>query len=303
MKDRKFFRKMDVFETIMFIVVTIYVLSIIALFAVAILFSVKDFTDTNIYHNVFGWPSKDIGFQFQYYIDIFTNFYIQTTSLGAVKYVYIEELLFNSVLYTFLVTAFSIMTQVVVAYAVSKYEFKLKKYYYSIGVIVMIIPIVGALPSQMRIMTMFHFNDSFLGIAIMKCIYPSMYFLVFYAMFKGLSWTYAEAAQIDGAGHFQIFIRIMLPMISSTILTVFILQAIVNWNDYYAPMLFAPNKPTIAYALYEISNRNGKYADIAFVYKQHWIALSLVTCLPIVILFVIFRNRIMGNVTMGGIKG
>ena len=301
-KKIKIFRKMDVFETILFILVSLYVVTMIALFLFAILYSLKDHEDI-ANNNILGFPSPEYGFQFKYYLEIFTKFYVQVTTTSGIKYIYIETMLLNSVIYTFLVTAFSIATQVVVAYAVSKYRFKLGAVYYTVGVVVMLIPIVGALPSQLKVMDFLNLRNSFLGIAIMKCNYCSMYFLVFYAMFKGVSWTYAEAAQIDGAGHFQIFIRIMLPMISSTILSVFILQAIVNWNDYYTPMLFAPEQPTIAYGLYDLQGAIGRHNDLYPLYDQQKIAASLIVCAPVVAVFVAFRNKIMGNMSLGGIKG
>lgn len=303
MKKNKIFRKLDAFESIMFVVVSLYVLTMIAMFVFAIMFSLKDHEDIVNFNNVLGFPSKEYGFKFNYYAEIFTKFYVTVSTLSGTKKIYIETMLLNSVVYTFVVTSFSILSQVLVAYAVSKFKFKLGIVYYTVGVVVMLIPIVGALPSQLKVMDFMNLNDSFLGVAIMKCNFSSMYFLVFYAMFKGVSWTYAEAAQIDGAGHFQIFIRIMLPMISSTILSVFILQAIVNWNDYYTPMLFAPNKPTLAYGLYDLQGAVGRHNDINPLYDQQKIAAAMISCLPIVIVFVIFRNKIMGNMSLGGIKG
>lgn len=303
MKKNRQFEKMDVFKTILFIIVSLYVLTMIAMFVFAILFSLKDHEDIVNNNNVLGFPTAEYGFKFNYYTDIFTKFYIQISTQSGIKKVYIETMFMNSIFYTFLVTALSILSQVLVAYAVSKYKFKLGIVYYTVGVVVMLIPIVGALPSQLKVMDFMGLRDSYLGIAIMKCNFSSMYFLVFYAMFKGVSWTYAEAAQIDGAGHFQIFIQIMIPMISSTIVSVFILQAIVNWNDYYTPMLFAPNKPTLAFGLYDLQGAVGNHSDIKNLYDQQKIAAALITCLPIVVVFVLLRNRIMGNMTLGGIKG
>lgn len=293
-------RKLDVFEITMFVIVFLYVASIIFLLGFGFLISVKSPTDTEVMGNIFGLPSKKYGWHFEHYAEVFVNFAVQKQG----KYIYIEEMLFNSLAYTITVTLFIIMTQVVVAYAVAKYTFKLRKVYYTVAILVMLIPIVGSLPSQMEFATSLHLKDSIIGVAIMKCCYPGLYFLVFYASFQGLSWTYAEAAQIDGAGHFQIFVKLMLPMVSSTILAVFILQFIVNWNDYYTPMLFIPQKTTIAYGLYMYQSLTGTGAGgSAPVYQQHHIAASFITCLPIFIMFIVFRDMIMGNVTMGGIKG
>ena len=99
---------------------------------------------------------------------------------------------------------------------------------------------------------------------------------------------------MDGAGHWMIFWKFMLPLIGSTLSAVFVLQFIANFNDYYTPMIFVPNKPTIAYGLY--------------MYKitpeqPRVLAATIFSCLPVLVLFIISRNKIMGNVSVGGIKG
>ena len=191
---------------------------------------------------------------------------------------------------------FNMATQIMVAYATAKYDFKLKPVLYGVAVIVMLLPIIGSLASEVQMANTFNFTNNLLGICLMKCKYAGLYFLVFYATFKGVSWTYAEAAQIDGAGHFKIFIQIMLPLIKSTAFAVFILLFIEFWNDYYTPMIFLPLAPTMSYGLFVFQTNNGASVPIQ-------LAACLLTCLPILVLFVAFKDKIMGNVTMGGIKG
>ena len=84
----------------------------------------------------------------------------------------------------------------------------------------------------------------------------------------------------------------------SAISAVFVLQFIGNFNNYQTPMLFAPERTTVAYGLFMYQNSvdNG-------VHTTHKLAASIATAIPLMILFFIFRNKIMGNLTMGGIKG
>ena len=164
------------------------------------------------------------------------------------------------------------------------------------AIIVMLLPIIGSLAAEVQMADAFNFRNNLLGICLMKCKYAGLYFLVFYATFKSVSWTYAEAAQIDGAGHFKIFIEIMLPLIKSTAFAVFILLFIEFWNDYYTPMIFLPQAPTMSYGLFVFQTDNRASTPIQ-------LAACLITCLPVLVLFVIFKDKIMGNVTMGGIKG
>lgn len=292
---KKLFRKIDVFEAIMLLIVLAYSLSIIAVLYLGLLNSVKTYDDSVYSGNFFGFPKE--GWQFQYYTtELFSLFRVQP--VGQSGYVYLPQMMWNSFLYAVLMSFFCIGTQVMVAYACAKYTFKLNKVLYTIAIVTMIIPIVGSLASEMQIAEALGLRNSMLGVCLIKCKYSGLYFLVFYASFKGISWTYAEAAQIDGASNIRIFLQIMLPLVINTIFAVFILQFINNWNDYYTPMLFVPQMPTIAYGLFEFKNYPEREAATPLK-----LAASMASCVPVVIVFIIFRNKIMGNVAIGGIKG
>lgn len=298
MRNFKNKTSMDAFLLIAFILITLWVLSLIFLVGFGLMNSFKgwyEFEDPTGKF-VFTWPKA---FIFDNYINVWNNFKVQIKLQGqAPQYIYVETMLFNSLLYSVVTTLVVMSTQVVVAYAVSKYDFRFKNIIYFVAIVVMLVPIVGALPSQMKLMRNLRLDNSLIGVAIMQAKFPGMYFLIFYAMFKGVSWTYAESAQIDGAGHWRIFFTIMLPLVSSTLFGVFILQFIAHWNEYYTPMLFLPAKPTIAYGLYlyQFSVEGG-------VHTTDHLAASLITCLPVLVIFIIFRNKIMGNLSVGGIKG
>ncbi len=287
---------MDVFLWILFSVVAIYVLSLLFIFYFGFINSVKDLDDFWQNKNYFGLPSSEYGWKFSNYIEMLREFEIQVTTAEGVGYVSVFGMLINSLLYSVLMSFCTIATQVMVAYAVAKYDFKGKNILYNTAIIVMIIPIIGSLASEMSFAAALNLKDKFLGVCLIRCKYPGMYFLVFYAAFKNVSWTYAEAAQLDGAGHWRIFLTLMLPMLTSTLLAVFILQFIANFNDYYTPMIFLPNNPTMSYGLYRFR--------MDYVAQQtKLLAASMFTCVPMLIIFIIFRNKIMGNVNVGGIKG
>ena len=287
--------KKDLFLMIIFVVLVLYVASIIFVLYMGFINSLKTTGDSRYDGNFFGFPNAKYGWQWQNYgKELFSKFVIlrsgTTHDMGG--------MLLTSFIYAVFVSITGILNQVVVAYAVTKYTFKLKKVLYTTAIVVMFIPIVGALPSKVAIMEALHLRNSIIGICIMNSTYTGLYFLVFCATFSGISSTYAEAAKIDGAGHLSIFVKIMLPLIGSTLFAVFILQFITNWNDYYTPMIFLSSRPTIAYALFEFNRESEAVVSTALK-----LSASIFTCIPIIIVFVIFRNKIMGNVTMGGIKG
>ncbi len=310
------FKKLDLFSWVMFIIVLIWVLSLIYILLFAVMNSLKGSMDIKRF-SLLGLPTvkpgdERFGFHFEYYVNIFrpvipgVNDVKTTKPVGDIwnyfygfageRKVYIYELFWNSITFSVIMTVFVMAMQIMVAYAVAKYDFKLKNWYYRIAIIVMLIPIVGSLSSEMSFAQFFGFNNNIFGISFMRAKYPGMYFLVFYAMFRSVSSTYMEAAELDGAGHLQIFLKIMLPLIKSSIFAVFILLFIQNWNDYYTPMIFLKDRPVMTYALF-VLQRDGQLEI------NRKLAACVASAIPIIILFVIFRNKIMGNVTMGGIKG
>ena len=290
--ERKYI-KMDAFQIILYVIVSLYCLTMLAVLAFGVINSLKTVDDYD-YLNPFGLPhAAEGGWQFVNYIKVFSEFTV--TTVGA-KEVGLIKMFFNSILYAGLMSLFCVATQVITAYAVAKYNFKGKNIIYSVAIIVMILPIIGSLASEVQIADAFGFRNSVLGVCLMRCKYTGIYFLVFYATFKSLSWSYAEAAQIDGASHFGTFFRIMLPLIKGTIFAVFILLFIEHWNDYYTPLVFLPEKPTLSYGLFTFQDDNAGSTPLQF-------SACFLASIPILLVFIAFKDKIMGNVTMGGIKG
>lgn len=290
-KNRKYI-KMDAFTIVLYALVTIYCLSMLYVLFFGLVNSLKDATDYE-WNNPFAFPNSEFGWKFGNYAKVFKDFNVFT--VGG-KQVYLPSMFLNSLLYAGLMSLFCMATQVITAYAVAKYDFKGKRLIYGVAIVVMLLPIIGSLASEVQIANFFGFRNNLIGVCIMKCKYPGIYFLVFYATFKSLPWTFAEAAQIDGAGHFRTFVQIMLPLIRSTLFAVFILLFIEHWNDYYTPMVFLPEKPTMSYGLFIFQTDNKASTPIQ-------LAACILACVPILIVFAAFKDKIMSNVTMGGIKG
>ena len=160
-------------------------------------------------------------------------------------------------------------------------------------------PIVGSLPSEIKMSKILHFYDNMWGIFLMKVYFGGSTFLIFYASFKGVAKEYAEAARIDGASEFAIMIKIMFPLVGNTITTLLLLAFIGYWNDYYTPMIFLPSSPTIAYGLYRFQGNTGT--------ESSGITVKLAACsiliVPIIALFIALRKKILTNISIGGVKG
>lgn len=236
-------------------------------------------------------------FNFENYITAFLNGFDKV--IDGVRHVYIEEMFLNSIIYSAGGALCQAFCTSVTAYLIAKYDCRFSRFMHNVIIVTMILPIVGALPSQIQIMDFLHIRNTFFGSFVMHYGFTNVYYLVFYAAYKSLSWSYAESALIDGANHFQIFFKIMMPLTSSLFGTTFILFFITYWNDYQVPMLFLEKQPVLAWGLYEFFHSFDNLLSSGTVK----IAGGIIVLIPLVLLFIIFRNKLMGNMTEGGIKG
>ena len=137
------------------------------------------------------------------------------------------------------------------------------------------------------------------GMLVMRASFLGIYFLVFYDVFASVPAALGEAAEIDGAGDLQIMVRIFFPIASNTFLTVLLINFIGYWNNYQVPMVYVPNHPTLAEYVFQISMMS-KYP---YSKAPVQLATSMILLLPAVAIFLLTHKRLLGNLTVGGVKG
>ena len=232
------------------------------------------------------------------YMRAFTAFKVKLS--GSLKEIYLPEMLFNSFIYAVGCAFVTVMVKAFVGYVVAKYNFKFNKFIYTTVIISMILPIIGALPSEIQITKFLGLYNTRFGMVVMRASYLGMHFLILYSTFKGLSDEYIEAAEIDGAGQLHILFKIVLPLIKTTLFALFIINFISVWNEYQGPLVYMGNYPTAAVGLYMVIE---KPSDSGSRGIPDHMAACMILFMPILILFIAFRNLFMGNLTVGGIKG
>lgn len=189
--------------SVVFVLFAIYALSMIIPFCILILYSLEN----NIAYEInlgqpFRFPDKLV---FDNYIYAFSELEYRGTGFFG--------MVFNSVWYTAIATVGPLLANTCVGYAVSKYKFKLRNVYYGVLIFCMTVPIIGTTGATMQLYADLRlYNTGPLLQLFTRLGAGGIGFLVIYAFFKNISWEYAEAALIDGAGHFTVFFRIMVPM-------------------------------------------------------------------------------------------
>ena len=208
------------------------------------------------------------------------------------------NMFFNSIWYTLGGTILGVFVSMMTAYVAAKYEFPGRKLVYGVAMFVMMIPIVGAMPSQYRMYTVLGIIDSPL-LVITFASGLGFNFIVLYSFYKSLSWEYAEAAFIDGAGDFRVFIQVMVPQTLSIVLALCVVTSINFWNDYMGPLLFLRSYPTLATGIY-------RYRAITAIMNQNtpvYFSALIISMIPVLAVFVAFQNKMMDLSLGGGIKG
>ena len=208
------------------------------------------------------------------------------------------DMTFNTLEYVVILTLVGTYLPMQTAYVVAKYQFKFLKIYYALAIATISIPLCGGLASMIILLDSLGLYGSYLGIYIMGASGFGTAFLLFYSYFRNLSWSYAEAAFIDGAGHLKVFLFINLPMALPIMVAVMVMAFIGSWNDYFNVYMYAHDRPTLAVGVQFI----GETLVTKFQYPKLF-AFMMVSMIPGLAIFAIFQNTIMGNVSLGGLKG
>lgn len=206
---------------------------------------------------------------------------------------YFGNTLFVSVIATVLTLLISLMA----GYAFAKYKFRFSGVLFALVMMTLMIPVEIIMIPVFKVIVKTKMYDSLWGLIIPSMATPTGTFMMRQA-FVGVPSDYMEAAYIDGSSETRTFLQIMTPLVMPTLSVLGIISFMWRWNDYVWPLLVisTKNKFTIQLAL----------ASFAGEYSVDWnslLAMSVLSMIPTTLVFLIFQKRIIGGVTLGGIKG
>ncbi len=270
--------------SIVFLILSLFALSYVLAYLWGFMAGCK--THTELIMEPFKFPAK---WNFRNYLDAFTLLKVNDVNmLGMIG---------NSIWLVLGGGILNVMGGCLMAYATTKYRFRGRQVLITINIVTMIIPILGALPSQYRIYHKLGMIDSPLILIGYFGGFGSLN-LFMTAFFKNLSWEYAEAAFLDGASHYTVLFRIMIPLAAGPILALFVMQAVGIWNDYMTALLFLRSMPTLATGIYLF--------NVQMVYRARMdilLAATILSSIPVLVLYICFNKTILTNVSFGGLKG
>ena len=223
----------------------------------------------------------------------FENYINAFTQVPLAKY------FLNTLIFTLITTALMMLVIVFAAYAFARLDFKGKSLLFIGFLALMMIPNELVIITNFVTITNMNLRNTFLGL-ILPSVTSVFYIYLLKENFEQVPDELYYAAKVDGTSDLKYLFKVMIPVCRPTIITVIILKVIECWNSYVWPRLITDdaNYFLVSNGIQEI-RENGFGRDNIPAMMAAVVAVSL----PLIILFLIFRNKIMEGVSREGTKG
>lgn len=223
----------------------------------------------------------------------FENYINAFTQVPLAKY------FLNTLIFTLITTALMMLVIVFAAYAFARLDFKGKSLLFIGFLALMMIPNELVIITNFATITNMNLRNTFLGL-ILPSVTSVFYIYLLKENFEQVPDELYYAAKVDGTSDLKYLFKVMIPVCRPTIITVIILKVIECWNSYVWPRLITDdaNYFLVSNGIQEI-RENGFGRDNIPAMMAAVVAVSL----PLIILFLIFRNKIMEGVSREGTKG
>ena len=207
--------------------------------------------------------------------------------------------LLNTLLFTAVTTALMLFVTTLAAFAFARLSFRGKNLVFTLFLALMMIPNELVIITNFVTITDAGLRNSFTGL-ILPSVTSVFYIYLLRENFAQIPDTLYYAAKVDGTSDLRYLRRVMLPICRPTLITVAILKIIECWNSYVWPRLITDNPD-----YYLVSNGIQEIRENGFGRENipAMIAAVVVISLPLILLFLAFRKKIMAGVLRGGMKG
>lgn len=203
----------------------------------------------------------------------------------------------NTIFVSVMATVFTICLNVMAGYVFAKYKFVGSSFLFAMVLATLMVPLEVIMIPVFKVIVNTHLYNRLWGLIIPAMSSPTAVFLA-RQYYIGIPDDYMEAARIDGASEFGIFTRIMLPLAKPVVSVLFIFSFMWRWNDYLWPKLVINSKTKYTIQL-ALANYSGEYS----VDWNSLLAMSVISMIPVLIVFIVLQDQIMGGLTAGGVKG
>ena len=292
-----------IFDIIIYLVLLFVVITTVYPFWNTIAISLNDGLDS-LKGGIKLWPRK---FTWKNYADLF-----QTDRIFNAGIISVTRTVFQTVL--------SVFCTSLLAYALSRKEFVLRKYLTTIIVISMYVN-AGLIPGYMLIKRL-HLLGKY-AVYIVPCLVDVFNFILVRTYINGLPDSFVESARIDGANEFRIYLQIIMPLIVPSIAMICLFTAVGAWNSWFDTYLYCSNKPklhSLQYVLMSFLQQSQNQSTNANDANSMALAagagstaskstpisirssITMVATLPILIVYPFVQKYFVVGMTIGGVK-
>ena len=205
----------------------------------------------------------------------------------------------NTFIFAVITTALMLGVSILAAYAFSRLEFRGKNLVFTLFLSLMMIPNELVIITNFVTVTNLGLRNSFPGL-ILPSVASVFYIYLLKENFEQIPDELYKAAKVDGTSDFKYLMKVVLPIAKPTVVTVTILKVIECWNSYMWPRLITDKQE-----YFLVSNGIQEIRESGFGRQNTpaMMAAVVVISVPLIILFLVFRHRIMEGVSRGGTKG
>ena len=205
----------------------------------------------------------------------------------------------NTVIFTLATTAIMLAVIIPAAFAFARLNFKGKNLVFTLFLALMMIPNELVIITNYTTITNLDLRNSFPGL-ILPSVMSVFYIYLLKENFAQIPDELYYAAKVDGTPDLKYLFKVMIPICKPTLVTITILKVIECWNSYVWPRLitYDSNYYLVSNGIQEIRENGFGREDIPAM-----MAAVVVISVPLIILFLIFRKKIMAGVARGGTKG
>lgn len=202
----------------------------------------------------------------------------------------------NSAIVVVLATALTLVINSMAAYALSKYNFRGRDFLFLLTLATIMIPLEVILIPVYQVVASLGMVNTLAGLIIPAAATPTGVFLLRQYMLT-IPDELLEAARVDGSGELRTFLRIVLPLCKPALAVVAIFSVIWRWNDFLWPLIVAQSDD-----VYTLPVALARFNSQEVVPFNLILAMSVVSMIPVIILFLFFQRQIAQGIANTGIK-
>jgi multiple sugar transport system permease protein len=206
--------------------------------------------------------------------------------------------LWNSIYYSGSVTIGTVLSCTAVGYGFARLRFPGRNALFAITLATLMIPpIVTFIPTYV-LFAKAGLTGTYAPLILPYFLGNAFYIFMMRQFFMGVPWDLSDAARLDGAGEFRIFWQIMLPLVRPAVMVVGVFSLLYTWHDFFGPLIYLQDRNTFPLSLGLFAFRAQRTSEWGLIMMG-----SILTTIPLIIVFLFTQRYFLQGVRMTGIKG